>query len=41
MYGQEQSSAVSNWLSLGSILFIALYFRDFLIDSALRLLSLR
>jgi len=41
MYGQEQSSTLSNWLSLGTIFFIALYYRESLIDSALRLLSLR
>ena len=40
MHGQEQSSTVSNWLSLGTIFFIA-YYRESPIDRALRLLSLR
>jgi hypothetical protein len=41
MRHREQSSAVSDWFSLGIILFVALYYGKALIDSVLRLLSLR
>ena len=41
MRDREQSSPVLDWFSLGTIFFVALYYREVLIDSALRLLSLR
>jgi hypothetical protein len=41
MHDSEQSSTVLDWFSLGTIIFVALYCREALIESALRLLSLR
>ncbi len=41
MRDREQSSPGLDWFSLGTIVLAALYYKDVLIDSALRLLSLR
>jgi hypothetical protein len=41
MHDSEQTSAILDWFSLGTIIFVALYYREVLIEGALRLLSLR